>query len=259
VDVLYRLENLQFAYDRNPVLNGISAEIEKGDFLAFVGPNGAGKSTLLKILAGLLRRTRGAAEFRDRAISTYSFRELARSVAFVPQETHVVFPFTAGEMILMGRLPHRGSRLFETAQDIESARLAMQFTDTEELAGKRFNELSGGERQRVVLASALAQNPEVLLLDEPTAFLDLKHQTQFYNIVERLNVDRGVTIISVTHDVNLAAGYFRRMIALRGGRFIADGKPQEVLTPRNLYDIFEITANVLQRPDGRGPFIIQLL
>ena len=132
----------------------------------------------------------------------------------------------------------------------------MALTDTSALAAKTFSQLSGGERQRVVLASALAQDPEVLLLDEPTVYLDLKHQMQFYDILERLNAERGMTIISVTHDVNLAARYAKRMIAMRSGNFVADGSPDEVLTPEHLYDIFEITAAVVKRPDGRGNYII---
>jgi iron complex transport system ATP-binding protein len=168
----------------------------------------------------------------------------------------MVFPFTAADIVLMGRLPHRQTTLFDSAGDLNSAREAMMLTDTTHLSSKLFNELSGGERQRVVLASALAQNPEVLLLDEPTAFLDLKHQLQFYEILERLNAQRGLTIISVTHDVNLAARYARRMIALSSGTIVADGTPEDVLTPQHLYDIFEITAAVLKRPDGRGNYIV---
>jgi iron complex transport system ATP-binding protein len=159
-------------------------------------------------------------------------------------------------MVMMGRLPHRTGLVFDSPRDVEWAREAMALTDTAGLASKIFNELSGGERQRVVLASALAQNPDVLLLDEPTVYLDLKHQLQFYDILERLNAERGMTIVSVTHDVNLAARYARRMIALRAGIFVADGSPSEVLTPQHLYDIFEITAAVLERPDGRGSYII---
>ncbi len=256
--MLYHLEGLRFAYGSTPVLKGISTEITAGEFIAFVGPNGAGKSTLLRILAGLLRGYEGSIDFSGRAIGAYTPRELAQRIAFVPQETHVVFPFSVGEIIMMGRLPHRHNSLFESPRDRERAHQAMQLTDTESLAGKAFNQLSGGERQRVVLASALAQDPDVLLLDEPTVYLDLKHQLQFYDIVERLNADRGMTIVSVTHDVNLAARYARRMIAIRDGQFVADGPPAEVLTPGNLYDIFEIHATVFQRPDGRGAYIVPL-
>ena len=254
--MLFRLEGLKFAYPATPVLKGITLDIDRGEFIAFVGPNGAGKSTLLKVMAGLLRGYEGRAEFDGRPLRSLTARDIARRLAFVPQETHVMFPFTVGQIIMMGRLPHRTSGLFESARDLERSREAMELTDTVLLAGKVFSQLSGGERQRVVLASALAQDPEVLLLDEPTVYLDLKHQIQFYDIVERLNSDKGMTIVSVTHDVNLAARYARRMIAIRDGRFIADGSPDEVLTPNNLYDIFEIQASVLKRPDGRGSYII---
>jgi iron complex transport system ATP-binding protein len=250
------LNNLSFGYAAADVLKGITAEISRGEFVALVGPNGAGKSTLLKVIGGLIRNYRGSAKLYGEEISRAAQRELAKRLAFVPQDTQMVFPFTVAEIVFMGRLPHRPRALFESPGDVELAHEAMIQTDTVELARKAFNELSGGERQRVVLASALAQNPEVLLLDEPTSFLDLKHQLQFYEILERLNAERGLTIVSVTHDVNLAARYARRMIALRSGQFVVDGTPEEVLTPQNLYEVFEITAAVLRRPDGHGSYIV---
>src|SRR5262249_20372850 len=153
--------------------------------VALVGPNGAGKSTLLKILSGLIHGYTGDAEFSGQPLSRFKRVDLAKRVALVPQETHVVFPFTASEIVLMGRMPHRTGVLFDSSLDRDRIREAMAMTDTAALAAKPFTELSGGERQRVVLASALAQDPEVLLLDEPTVFLDLKHQVQFYDILER--------------------------------------------------------------------------
>src|SRR5437870_3482351 len=253
---IFRINDLSFRYGTVPVLHGLSLNIAEGEFVAIVGPNGAGKSTLLKIMAGLIRGYSGSVEFSGRPLSGFTSRDLAKRIAFVPQETHMVFPFTVGEIVMMGRLPHRSSALFDSPRDMESTHQAMLQTDTAVLSSKSFNELSGGERQRVVLASALAQDPEVLLLDEPTVYLDLKHQMQFYDILERLNAERHMTIVSVTHDVNLAARYARRMIAMRSGKFVADGSPEEVLTPQHLYDIFEITAAVLKRPDGRGSYII---
>jgi len=250
------LNDLSFGYTSSDVIRSITVNFSSGEFAALVGPNGAGKSTLLKIMGGLIRTYRGSAKFFGEKISSVAPRDLARRLAFVPQDTQMVFPFTVSEIVFMGRLPHRPRTLFDSPGDAKSAREAMMLTDTLELSQKRFNELSGGERQRVVLASALAQNPEVLLLDEPTAFLDLKHQLQFYEILERLNAERGLTIVSVTHDVNLAARYAPRMIALRSGKFMADGTPEQVLTPQHLYDIFEITAAVLKRPDGRGNYIV---
>src|SRR4029077_15935326 len=207
---------------------GISTDVVSGEFVALVGPNGAGKSTFLKVLAGLLAGYKGTVQFSGRALAGFSSRDLAKRIAFVPQETHMVFPFTVNEIVMMGRLPHRTGGLFDSPRDLERSREAMELTDTLGLSGKVFGELSGGERQRIVLASALAQDPEVLLLDEPTVYLDLKHQIQFYDILERLNMDRGMTIVSVTHDVNLAARYARRMIAIRSGILVVDGSPDEV-------------------------------
>lgn len=252
----FHIRSLVFGYTSTPVLRDVSVDFNTGEFVAIVGSNGAGKSTLIKIMAGLIRGYAGTVDFLGKPVLQWSPRDLAKRIAFVPQETHMVFPFSAGEIVMMGRLPHQGNAVFDSPRDVESVREAMSLTDTADLASKAFNQLSGGERQRVVLASALAQNPEVLLLDEPTVYLDLKHQMQFYDILERLNADRGMTIISVTHDVNLAARYARRMIALREGRFLVDGSPDEVLTPQHLYDIFEVAATVLKRPDGRGNYII---
>jgi iron complex transport system ATP-binding protein len=254
---IFHLDNVSFGYTSMPVLNGVSIDVGPGEFLALVGPNGAGKSTLLKILAGLIRRYTGTVEFFGEPLARVTSGELARRVSFVPQETHMVFPFTVGQIVMMGRLPHRTpGALFDTPRDAEWTEQAMALTDTATLSGKTFNELSGGERQRVVLASALAQDPEILLLDEPTVYLDLKHQIQFYDILERLNAERQLTIVSITHDVNLAARYARRLVAIREGSLLADGSPDEVLTPQHLYDIFEITATIFKRPDGRGNYII---
>jgi iron complex transport system ATP-binding protein len=253
---VYRIQDLRFAYSQTPVLNGISTTIFVGDFVALVGPNGAGKSTFLKILAGLNRRYAGTVEFDNVSLAKVTSHDLARRVAFVPQETHVAFPFSVNQMVLMGRAPHQSASLFDSGIDIERAEYAMRLTDTLDLSKKAFTALSGGERQRVVLASALAQDPEVLLLDEPTVYLDLKHQIHFYDIVERLNLDHRMTIVSVTHDVNLAARYARRMIAMRAGRFVADGVPESVLTPEHLYEIFEVSVSVFKRTDGRGSYII---
>jgi iron complex transport system ATP-binding protein len=253
---IIELNNLSFGYTSTNVLKGITTQFSAGDFIALVGPNGAGKSSLLKIIAGLIRSYSGQVKFDGRDLSQLAPRTIATRIAFVPQETQMAFPFTVAEIILMGRVPHRPRTLFDSPADVNAAHEAMALTDTQELSLKFFNELSGGERQRVVLASALAQNPELLLLDEPTTYLDLKHQLQFYDILERLNAERGLTIISVTHDVNLAAPYARRMIALSSGTVVADGSPEDVLTPQHLYEIFEITAAVLKRPDGRGNYII---
>ncbi len=252
--MIYDIHQLSFAYSAEPVVRHVSLQIESGEFIAVVGPNGAGKSTLLKLMAGLLDDPSGSIAFMDQPIGDYAATELARRVAVVPQETHIAFPFTVEEMVLMGRLPYRRGFVFDTEEDAEYTAEAMRRTDTTHLARRLFTELSGGERQRVVLAGALAQMPDMLLLDEPTVYLDMKHQVQFYEILEQLNL-QGMTVLAVTHDINLAARYALRMIAVREGSIVRDGTPAEVLTPDNLLEIFEVRAVVADRPEG-GKYVI---
>jgi iron complex transport system ATP-binding protein len=252
--MLYTIRELTFSYAGPAVLRGIDLEIAPGSFVSLIGPNGAGKSTLLKLMAGLLGGFSGAILFGDRPVGDYGAKAMAQKVAFVPQETHVVFPFTAAEMILMGRHASRQRGLFDTEADGLRTREVMALTETEALADRPFNELSGGERQRVVLASALAQDPEVLLLDEPTVYLDLRHQIDFYQTLARLNRD-GMTILAVTHDVNLAARYADRLLVLDRGSIARDGRPEDVLSPELFRDTFGIGAHILPRPEG-GKYVI---
>lgn len=250
----YQIHELSFAYSTTRVIDDLSLAIDAGEFVSLVGPNGAGKSTLLRLLAGLLDGYGGSILFQGRPLAEYAPRELARKIAFVPQETHVVFPFTAAEMIRMGRHSHRRGWLFDSGEDSRVTREAMERTEVSRLAARPFNQLSGGERQRVVLASALVQEPEVLLLDEPTVYLDLKHQLEFYELLADLNRN-GLTVVAITHDLNLAARYAGRMVALRGGRIAEDGTPREVITPTMLGEVFGIRADILDRPEG-GTYVI---
>ena len=252
----YDIQRLRFSYGAHLVLREVSVRIHPGEFVALIGPNGAGKSTLLKVIAGIEKGYRGSVAFLGRPLSAYRPMQLAREVAFVPQETRVAFPFRVEEIIMMGRMPHRSGSVFDSRQDWAYVESVMQLTATSELTGKTFNELSGGEKQRVVLASALAQDPKVLLLDEPTVHLDLRHQIHFYEILEQLNAEQGMTIISVTHDINLAARYAKRMIAVQLGALITDGQPETVMTSQRIQEIFGISATVIERPDGRGKYII---
>ena len=251
---MYEIQNLTFAYSKDRVIDRVSLGIEAGEFVSLIGPNGAGKSTLLKLMVGLARPSDGAVLFEGRPVTDYRPHELARKVAFVPQETRVVFPFTASEMMLMGREARRTRTLFDTPEDALVVGEAMALTETSGLAKRIFNELSGGERQRVVLASALVQQPEVLLLDEPTVYLDLKHQLDFYEMLTRLNRN-GMTVVAVTHDVNLAARYAERIVVLDHGRIAADDTPETVIVPRLLEEVFEIRAHIVTGPEG-GKYVI---
>lgn len=236
-DIL-QLRDVHFAYDGAPVLRGVDFSVAEGGFVAVVGPNGSGKTTLVRIVTGLLRPQRGECLVAGRPTHTYRPRELARLVAVVPQESYIAFPFTALQVVLMGRAPHLGPLGFESARDVAAARTALRETDSEPLADRLLGELSGGEKQRVIIARALAQEARLLLLDEATTHLDIRHQLDIFRIVRRLNRDRGVSVVMVEHDLNLAAGMSDRMVLLTQGRVFADGTPGEVLTEDNIHQAF---------------------
>jgi iron complex transport system ATP-binding protein len=247
---LYQLAQTGFSYGTARVLDAVSLEMTPGCLVALTGPNGAGKSTLLGIMAGLRQPYLGSCRFRGVEVKAWKRAPFARSVSFVPQSLILEFPFTAEQVVFMGRTPYAGG-LFETPEDIEAARRAMELTDVAGFARRDFRSLSGGERQRVVLASALAQQPEVLLLDEPTTFLDLEHQLSIYKLLRRL-ADEGLLVVSVTHDLNLAASYSDRVIALKQGKIAADASPSEALSKESIRRIFAVEAEWLSRADGKG-------
>jgi len=211
-------------------LEKASLAIHRGEMLAIVGPNGSGKSTLLRVLSGVRATAGGRVRLGGRDLGSIPRRDIARTVAVVPQETSIHFPFSAIEVVLMGRAPHLGRFGFPGRRDLVVAREAMKRTGVESLATRSLAELSGGERQRVVIAKALAQEAEVLLLDEPTSHLDIRHQVEIYDLMALLNAQEGLTIVSVLHDLNLAAMYFPRVAVLSEGRVHRVGAPADVLT-----------------------------
>jgi len=246
---VYRTRNLSFQYGPAPVLTDVAMEIDAGEVACIVGPNGAGKSTLLRILGGLLPGYRGTVEFRDRPLAAWRARELARQVAYVPQQLEISFPYSVREVVLMGRLPHQTAPLFESAADVEAVESALAAADVAHLHGRTFGELSGGERQLVILASALAQEPRVMLLDEPTAFLDLKHQLMMARILRSLHDERQMTLVLVSHDLNLAEAFATRLLMFRGGALrhqitrADDGRL--ALEPEMIADVFDVDARAV--------------
>ena len=250
----YRLESLGMRYGTAEVLADVTAEFRPGEFVAIVGPNGAGKSTLLAIMAGLREGYSGRCLYRDRDLRAWKRRSIARYVSFVPQSLKVDFPFTAEQVVTMGRTPYRDG-LFETDEDRAAVERAMSITDTLPFRGRDFRSLSGGERQRVVLASALAQSPEALLLDEPTTYLDLQHQIGTYRLARDL-CREGLLAVSITHDLNLALTYADRAIVLHHGRVVADGPPHEILTPDRIQDVFAVTAYLRNGEGHARPWIV---
>jgi len=248
MSVRYRLEQVGMRYDGVAVLERVTLEFSRPELVTLIGPNGAGKSTLLTIMAGLRRGFDGRCLLDGRPVLDWRRRDFARRVAFVPQTLRFDFPFTAEQVVLMGRTPYAGG-FFETDEDWQAVREAMQATDTVMLAGRDFRSLSGGERQRVMLAAALAQKPQALLLDEPAAFLDLHHQLMIYALLRDL-ARSGLLVLAVTHDVNLAAAYSDRVIALRAGRVAADAAPHVALSAEKIQEVFGVRAEWLKRSSG---------
>jgi iron complex transport system ATP-binding protein len=226
------------------VLDGVSLAVERGDLVGILGPNGSGKTTLLRILGGTLNPQAGTVALDGRPMTGWSRRDIARRVAVVPQETHTPFDFTVLDIVLMGRFPHLGAFALEGPEDLAIARRALDATGTAGFEGRAFTTLSGGERQRVVIASALAQGPQLLLLDEPTASLDIGHQIEVQTLLARLNADSGMTMVLSTHDLNLAAALCRRLVLLRRGRVLAAGPTDEVLTSTTVRALYDVEAAV---------------
>ena len=253
-----RFESVSFAYDRAVVFAGLDLEVAEGEIGAVLGPNGTGKTTLLRLASGALGPDRGRVEIFGRNAGAIAARERSRSVAVVPQESRPAFAFTALEVVRMGRAPHLGLLGIETARDEAVVREAMERTAVAPLATRPFLELSGGERQRVILARALAQEPRLLLLDEPTAFLDLKHRLAAYGLLVRLNRDCGITIVLASHDLDLAARFADRIVLLHGGAVVADGPPGDVLTREKLRLAYEVEAEIGRDPATGRPLVIPI-
>lgn len=233
----FRTASLGYAYG----LEDVSFELPEHGMVAVAGPNGAGKSTLLGVLAGLRAPYRGSCTYKGLEVSAWKRRDFARGVAFLPQSVKIEFPFTAGEVVMMGRTPYAHGWL-ETRQDHAAVEQAMEVADILRFRDRDFRTLSGGERQRVILASALAQEPETLLLDEPTTFLDLKHQLSMYRLLSGLAAK--LLVIAVTHDLNLALQFSERILILDAGRLAGDGETAQVLNPERIERVFGVRAQV---------------
>ncbi|VAW39715.1 Vitamin B12 ABC transporter, ATPase component BtuD [hydrothermal vent metagenome] len=235
---------------RREIITDLSCAAEQGDFLAVIGPNGAGKTTLLKVMAGLISPVSGELRILGRPLAAYSRRQLAATVALVTQQLNPDFPFTVEETVLMGRAPHLGLLERERRHDFDIARQAMAFTQVDHLAARRLDQLSGGERQRVMIARAICQQPRIMLLDEPTAALDPAHQLAIMQLLRRLLAAEGMTVIMVSHDLNLAAMFAGRVLLIKEGRGLAIGPPEEILTPDYLRQAYGCSMYVDRHPLG---------
>lgn len=237
------------------VLHQISLTIPRGQLWIILGPNGSGKTTLLRLLAGLLNPSAGQVLLDDISISRLSNRSVARRLAFVPQETQPAFDYTVQQVVLMGRSPHMGPFGFDRPGDVAIIRDCMSQTDTLHLEARQFDELSSGERQRVVIARALAQKPKVLLLDEPTAFLDIGHQLQIFRLLRKLATD-GMTVVCVSHDLNVSSLFGDQLVLLNKGEVAAAGTAAAVLTPDIVRSVYQVDADVVPHPRTGRPVVI---
>ena len=259
------VEGLSFRYrtmdegGRTWTLDHLSFHVDTGEILGIVGPNGSGKSSLLRVLSGFLPAGEGEIRLGGLSIGKRSRIDVARLVAVVPQEYAQVFPFTVAETVLMGRFPHRTARWWsmgvgdETANDLACAQQSMVDTDVLPLAGRLVSDLSGGERQRVMIARALAQEPKILLLDEPTAFLDINHQIDICSLVARLRAERRLTVVLVSHDLNVASQYCDRVLMLKEGALCRIGAPDETIRPDVLRMVYGCDVVVDPHPQTGRP------
>ena len=247
-----------FAYRRATVFDGLDLAIETATITGILGPNGSGKTTLVRLGSGALSPSSGSVTLFGNDLSELPSRRRAQQVAVVPQETYPVFDFSVEETVRMGRAPHLGFLGIERPSDLKIAREAMERCEVAGLASRSFRALSGGERQRVMLARALAQEAPLLLLDEPTAFLDLKHRLSIYARLSQLHREHGLTVVVVSHDINLAARYCDRLVLLRGGAIAADGAPEDVLRPDSIRSVYEVEVEIRTDPSSGRPFVIPL-
>jgi iron complex transport system ATP-binding protein len=253
---LLKVDNLYGGYGKEIVIRDVSFKIEKGDFLGIIGPNGSGKSTLLRLMSRVLIPQAGKITLEDTDISRLHLKDFCKRVAFVPQDTLINFSFSVWEIALMGRIPHLRRLQLEGKRDFFLAQNSLSLTDTLHLKDKPIDAVSAGERQRVIIAKALTQEPMLMLLDEPTSHLDIGHQIQILNLLNRLNRQNNLTIIVVLHDLNLASEYCNRIILLNEGKIFKEGKPCEVLTYQNIETVYKTVVVVNKNPISSKPYVV---
>jgi len=252
---MIEVNSISFRYHEDWVLQDVSFRVEKGEFVGVIGPNGSGKTTLMKILYRLLSPQKGEILFELVPMRKMDRNDIAKRIAVVAQETQLLFPFSVLETVLMGRSPYLGHLMFESEKDLEIAKKAMEWTKVLPFSERPMDELSGGERKRVFIARALAQEPEVILLDEPIANLDIHHQIDFLDLILTLNRERGLTIVMASHDMNIASEFCDRLILFQEGRIYKMGTPDEVITKENIESVYGCEVWIDQNPISGMPRI----
>ncbi|MCF6147873.1 MAG: ABC transporter ATP-binding protein [Candidatus Kuenenia sp.] len=243
--MILKVKNIRFVYDSDCVLDGITFEARKGEILGIIGPNGSGKTTLIRCLNNTLKPKTGTVLLDDKNICSFRQKDIAKLMGVVPQNSIHRFAFTVLETVLMGRFPHVGRFNRESATDFDIVRNCLQLCGIEHLSSKLVTELSGGEYQKVIIARALAQEPRVLLLDEPTLHLDIHHQLDFLELLKTLTERKGFIVIMVSHDLNLAARYSDTLLVLKEGKIHRAGSPPDVLDSACIKEVYKIDAEII--------------
>ncbi len=252
------LQHSALSYNGNKVVDDISFAVGAGEFFMIIGPNGAGKSSLLKLIAGIEKAQAGRITILGKPKEKYSAGDLAKVVALVSQQAPIDFPFSVAETVLMGRSPHLGLLGIEGKRDYELAREAMSFTGVGKFADRRLDQLSGGERQRVMIARAICQEPEIILLDEPTTALDPAHQLRVMDLMERFRQEKKTTVIMVSHDLNLAALYSDRLLLMKNGKVVVIGSPAEVFVSEFMEKSYDCDLLIDENPLGKVPRVMPI-
>ena len=253
-----RTEAASLGYGDRPVVHGITVEVPDHEITVVVGPNACGKSALLRGLARLLRATDGSVLLDGEVIHRRPTKEVAKVLGLLPQTPIAPDGVTVADLVGRGRHPHQGLFARWTAEDRDAVAEAMELTGTDQLAERAVDELSGGQRQRVWIAMALAQGTDLLLLDEPTTYLDVAHQVEMLDLLAELNRRRGTTIVMVLHDLNLAARYAGRLIAMKDGVVLAEGAPHEVVTAERVESVFDLRCQVIEDPVSGTPLVVPI-
>jgi iron complex transport system ATP-binding protein len=255
---ILNVDNIGFQYTDQWILRDVSFDARQGELIGIIGPNGSGKTTLLKVLGGILAPREGCVRIQGEPVHEMPRRRLAKIISGVSQNTPAVFPFTAQEVVLMGRSPHLGKWRFEGEADFRIVRQAMALTETLSFRTRSMNELSGGERQRVLIARALAQEPKIMLFDEPLTFMDIRHQIALLDLLKNLTCGQALTVIVVIHDINMAALYCDRVVLLHAGRVHAMGPPGDVITESGIAEVFRTNVSVNRHPVTGSPQVTLL-
>ncbi|MCD6320224.1 MAG: ABC transporter ATP-binding protein [Candidatus Desulfofervidaceae bacterium] len=253
---MLKIDNVWYRYQQKWILKNISFSCARGQFISILGPNGAGKTTLLCLIAGVLKPTQGQIQLGTQSLQTLSPRQRAQKIALLPQVISSIFPYKVWEIVALGRLPYLSPFQAFRRKDEMVVERAMRLVDVLSLKDRRINSLSGGERQRVFLARALAQDPEILLLDEPTTYLDVKYQKEFFQVLKRLKEEHELTIVLVSHDLNLAIQHSDTLIFIKSGQVHTQGPPEKVVQAALIEEVYGVKAKIVYPEDTARPYVL---